>query len=599
MTDNENLLSNEKSGIFARWPVWVIFLLILLLGGFLRLIKQGQSPPGLNQDEALNAWNAYCLLKTGKDQVGVSWPIFYTRGFGGNASTLYMYFLIPFQAIWGLNIFTTRLGGEVAGIITIVLVYFVGKRLFDRQVGLMAALLLSLNPWHLQQSRWGHEATLCPLLGILPLAMLLWAYMPISDNKTQAAKPLLAGLGGVVAGICCYGYHSVRIFIPVFFLTVFLLTLPEWWRCIKTRKGVLAVAAFIFGFAVTFGPLAWQHIFHPEGISRHGLEQDRQGLFLGDAPIGTAVKNISSRYIHHFGPDFLFIHGSYYAIQSPPGCGMFHWYMLPVMLLGLIFLLRTFKSSISARVLLAFIIAYPVGDSLYLSPGITTGMHALRSAPGLCSLILLGAAGAVSGARWLKNRSQKWALIAKAVFFIAVVILNIQHFRRFYFEFNRNPYVYHVFHSDLIEACEWLKPRLNEFDAVFITTDGLNMPYVITLVTLGYDPRQWFNEPREFITAEYWEYYNHYGKMYFMYDDSFVPVLTGMLQKTAASGSTPSTSSEQASSPQDRILFVVRPGEYDFCQPVPVHRILRPDGEEALWMCKARASGEQVAPPAK
>jgi len=56
-------------------PVWVVLLLILVLGGFLGVIYFGKAPPGLNQDEAVNAWNAYCLLKTGQDQVGVRWPV--------------------------------------------------------------------------------------------------------------------------------------------------------------------------------------------------------------------------------------------------------------------------------------------------------------------------------------------------------------------------------------------------------------------------------------------------------------------------------------------------------------------------------------------
>ena len=549
-------------------PLWhstvVILLFILLLAGFLRLYNLGQSPPGLNQDEASNAWNAYCLLKTGKDQTGVSWPIFYTRGLGGNSSTLFIYYMIPFQALGGLNIFTTRLPGAVSGIFTVLLIYFVGKRLFNQQVGLMAAFLLALNPWHLQQSRWGHEATLAALLGIVPLAMMLWARMPISDNKDGPPRPVLAALAGAAAGICCYGYHAVRIFIPVFLLAIVLLTLPQWWRCIKTRKGALAIAAFIFGFIVTFGPLAWQHIFHPESISRHSLELKKEGFFLLDAPFGTAVKNVFSRYIHHFGPDFLFIRGDYSIIQSPPGCGQFHWYMLPIMILGLIFILKSFKSSLSARIVLALVIAYPVGDCLYLKPS----MHSLRSAPGLCSLILLGAAGAVITARWLWSRSRKLTLAGITVFVIAVVILNVRYFHRFYVEYNLDPEVCHVFNTDLVEACKWLKPRLKDTNAVFYTSTYMNMPYVITLVALGYDPNQWFNDPREFFTNGEWDYYTHYGKMYFIYDESFIPALA-LLQR----GFLPS-----------RIFFIIRPGELNLSQPI--YRIVNPDGIASLWICE-------------
>ncbi|MBI5865790.1 MAG: hypothetical protein HZB38_15060, partial [Planctomycetes bacterium] len=43
---------------------------ILLLAAALRLAGLTTVPPGLNQDEAANAWNAWCLLKSGHDQHG-------------------------------------------------------------------------------------------------------------------------------------------------------------------------------------------------------------------------------------------------------------------------------------------------------------------------------------------------------------------------------------------------------------------------------------------------------------------------------------------------------------------------------------------------
>ena len=62
------------------------------------------------QDEAANAWNAWCLLRTGADSAGVRWPIFHSRFLGvENSSLLFVYGLLPFQTIGGLGIWTTRL----------------------------------------------------------------------------------------------------------------------------------------------------------------------------------------------------------------------------------------------------------------------------------------------------------------------------------------------------------------------------------------------------------------------------------------------------------------------------------------------------------
>jgi 4-amino-4-deoxy-L-arabinose transferase-like glycosyltransferase len=104
--------------------VLALLVIIILLALFLRVYRLGQSPPGLSQDEAVNAWNAWCLLKTGTDQHGVSWPLFYMRAFGGNNSPFFIYAMLPFQAVGGMNILTTRLPGVCAGVMAVLLEHF-------------------------------------------------------------------------------------------------------------------------------------------------------------------------------------------------------------------------------------------------------------------------------------------------------------------------------------------------------------------------------------------------------------------------------------------------------------------------------------------
>ena len=564
MACQENLLSqenNQSTPLLRR--TWVILLLILILAAFLRLVKLGQiSPPGLNQDEAANAWSAYCLLKTGKDYFGNPWPIYYVRNLGGNSPSLYVYLLLPFQAIGGMNVYTTRLPGALGGIFTVWLIYFVGKRLFNTQTGLVAAALLAIDPWHLQQSRWGHEVTHAPLLGLAPLALMLWAGLPVSDDKTASPRPFIAAIAGALSGIGCFGYMSLRLFVPAFIFTIVLFTLPDWWRTLKSKKGALAVAAFFIAFAATFGQLAYLHIFHPEGIGRHASFQP---YWVGSVPFHSAIKELTLRYLQHFGLDFLFIRGENSPITSPPGMGQLYWYMLPLMLAGVAILLLKLKTSPSAKVLLAFVITYPVGDCL----GWFSSLSALRSVPGLCSLTLLAAVGAVGIFRWLSAKNCSSAILTTAIFTIAVFIMNIQYLPRFYGKFNRQEVTYHLYHTDLIEACEWLKPRLDDFDAIFFTTEYFNMPYVITAVALDYDPKKWFAEPREFSTEGEWDIYTRYGKMYFMYKKLFKPPADKTYYK-------------------DRTLFVIRPGEVFLGNTAYkiIHEIVRPDGKTALLICQ-------------
>jgi 4-amino-4-deoxy-L-arabinose transferase-like glycosyltransferase len=559
----------------------ILLFAILLFAAALRFYNLRTAPPGLNQDEAANAWSAYCLLKAGKDyHYRTSWPIFYVRNVGGNSSTLYVYLMMPFQAIGGLNVYTTRLPAAVGGVLAVWLTFFVGRRLFNPATALVAAALLAVDPWHLQHSRNGLESSITPLCSIVPLALLLWAGLLSGDKKmTLSPRPAAAALAGLLTGIGCFGHWEVRIFVPVFLFLVVLFTLPDCWKTIKTRKGALAVALFVLGFAVTWGSLIWQHIFHPEGIARHlSFSPDR----IDNVSFAEAFKNVALRYIQHFSPAFLFIEHDPNPFFSPPHMGYFYWYMLPLMVAGLIWLLWRFKSSVSARLLLASLLAYPVGDCLVWGGGLSI----LRSAPGVCALVLLSAVGAVDTVRWLWAKSYKAAIVAAVIFSIVVIGMNIKYLHYFYGKYSREPDVYHYFHTDLVEACEWLQPRFNDFDIVFCTANGLNMPYVISTVVLGYDPKLWFSQPRDFITIGEWDYYTRYGKMHFLYDYSTFSFLE--LQKNFAPG---------------RVLLILRPEEYtaligfeelerpdEFKLENPtehiIHKIYGPDGGEVLCLCR-------------
>jgi len=567
----------------------ILLIVIMLLAAALRFYNLRTAPPGLNQDEAANAWSAYCLLKAGKDYYyRTSWPLFYVRNVGGNSSTLYVYLMMPFQAIGGLNVYTTRLPAAAGGLLAVWLTYYVGRRLFGPATGLAAAALLAIDPWHLQHSRNGLESSITPLCSIAPLALLLWAGLLSGDkNKNPFPKPLIAALAGLLTGIGCYGHWEVRLFVPTFLFLTVLFMLPDWWKIIKTRKGALAAALFALGFAVTWGALIWQHIFHPEGIGRHSLFQRE---WIGSVPVFAAIKSIAVRYMQHFSPNFLFIERDPNPFFSPPTIGHFYRYMAPLMLAGLLWLLWRFKS-VSARVLIAFVLAYPIGDCLVWGGGLSI----LRSAPGVCALILLSAVGAVNTARWLWTKNRSVTIAAAVIFSVVVINMNLKYLHYFYGKYSREPNIYQYFHTDLVEACDWLKPRFDDFDAIYITADTFNMPYVVTAVALNYDPKKWFSEPIEFapeppagveLPCE-WDFYTRYGKMYFLYD-IYINFYISDLQKKFAPG---------------KALLIVRPDEYamlieiekmerpdEFKLENPdekiIHKIYAPDGSESLVLCR-------------
>ena len=163
----------EADSKLTAWRIPGAVVAFTLLALVLRLIFPDRSPMGLHIDEASNAWNAWCILHTLRDEHHQLLPWFYTEAFGDFRSPLFLYFLIPFQALFGLGEFSTRLPAVVTGTACVPLIYYVGRRLFSPAVGVIAAALLAVDPWHLQQSRWGHEATITPFLVLAAVAMIL------------------------------------------------------------------------------------------------------------------------------------------------------------------------------------------------------------------------------------------------------------------------------------------------------------------------------------------------------------------------------------------------------------------------------------------
>jgi 4-amino-4-deoxy-L-arabinose transferase-like glycosyltransferase len=539
---------------------------IIAVAAVLRLIALNATPPGLNQDEAVNAWNAWCLLKTGTDQTGAPWPLFSYRALGEHRSTLFLYALLPFQLLGGLNIWTTRLPAAAAALLTVALTAWVGRRMFDPATGLVAAAILAVNPTHLQMSRWGHEASITPLLCLLPLAAIFWTGLPLADRPAQPnlSRALIAGLASAA---CCYGYPAVRLFVPPVLLAVLLLTLPVWWQL---RRGRAAAFCFALGFAVLFFPLAYKHLAEPEVIGRRGR---MTWLWTPSDPLPVRARNVLNRYLGHFRFDFLFKSGDADEVAWAAGFGFLPAYLLPAQLAGLGALSLQVRRRLSARILAATVALYPAGDCLNWH----ISLHGLRSSAGLVPLLLLAALGLAHAASCLYRLRLHATLLTLASTFIVCALVSTGRFASSYVvDRPRQLAVYHGNHVDLLEAIHWLKPQLDPADRVICTQLGMNQPYLIVLTALKYSPHRWFAEPREFRTDGSWDRCVRFGNFYFLHEWERPAVMQELTQSPAI----------------PRIWLILRPGQTP--AGTPAHRIIGPDGHPALLIYRLEAP-----PPAR
>ena len=562
-------MSLPMAPIAARWRIGAL-VGILLVATVIRLVVLDQTPPAIHADEAPNAWNAYTLLKTGKDQYGVSWPVFYLRAFGDYRTASYAYAIMPFQFFGGMNVWTTRLPAAIAGVFSVLLIYCVAARLFGATVALVAAAMLALNPWHLQISRWGHEASLSPLLVLLSVATLLWANLPL-DDEDQRPRPIVAALAGVMLGASCYGYSAVRAFLPCFMIGVVGVNWRAWRKTLMSRDGIGAMGAFIAGGLILFGPLLWSHLADP-------LIGERARI-LGwvwsesDSPIEKAAK-VLVRYLDHYSLDFLFLTGDRDPALSPPeGFGLFHRYDLPLIIVGLVALIRLVKKSRAARNLLVWFLLFPIGDVLF--PHVSS--HSLRSSVGVICLVLISAFGAVQAGLWLRALGQKSLNVSATAVIALIILISQSYFFLGYFgpEFNRHKSSLIVFGADIFQAAAWLKPRLAEAAAVFITGNAAH-PDIVMLVGLEYDPLRWFREPRQLVRGPLPDgrfqdayIYLSYGKIHFLLGEESMRALNRLSQNDQP----------------DRVILIVRPGELGLERYArPVHQIRGANGQAKLWI---------------
>ena len=333
-------------------------VVILVLATILRVLWLDVIPNGFFCDEASNAYDSFSLLHTLRDQHGAFLP-FFTRSIDDYREALYAFFTIPFIQVFGLNEFAARLPAAVIGVATVWIFYYLVQELFNRQIALVAALMLAMSPWHIQFSRIAFRAILIPFL--FCLALLFFA----KSFRQSKYLPLSA----LCFAFSLYTYASARVFVPLFMLGLVII----FWRHFWIHKLETIVALVLFG--VIFVPLVifW---LSPEGMSR----ANATGL---EADLGVIFKY----YLSYFHPKFLFFSGDPITRHSPAKIGELYYFEIITVIWGLISILR--ERSKARPILLLWLLLYPL-------PGaITSPAHALRAIAGVPLFTLLSAYGLV------------------------------------------------------------------------------------------------------------------------------------------------------------------------------------------------------------
>ena len=378
-----------------------IVLFILLIALCFRVYRLGSVPPSASLDEVSVGYNAYSIAKTGADEYGTKFPLL-LRAYDDWRPALYAYLVIPFLSIFGLSVHAVRLPSVLLGMLTILLVYYLSREVFEggrvdkapwgEVVGLVGALFLAISPWHIYISRLGHEAN----LGIT--LVVGGTYFFLRWVNTKKRLPLF--LSFLFFALSLYGYQSEKIIAP---LWLGGLLIAYWQRVSKAKHlflsaGLCAALVALPMFILSLSPEGLTRFtatsvftYHPLYLStEEKLVQARSsGDIAGKAlnhPTTTSVRIFIDNYLKHFKGSWLFT-GKLIESHKVPYTGLLHWWdgILPVT--ALIFLIKR-KMKKEFALMIFFVL------SSFLPSALTTqAPQAMRSFTAVPFWLILSAIG--------------------------------------------------------------------------------------------------------------------------------------------------------------------------------------------------------------
>lgn len=404
-------------------------ILIVILGLFLRAYNLNKTPPSVNFDEAALGYNAYSILKTGKDEYGNFLPLS-LRSFNDYKPALYAYLSIPLIALMGLNETSVRLVSAIAGTVSLVFLYFfLCEFIKNKWLRLFVFAILSFEPWRLHFSRVAFETNLSASFFIAGS----WYLFKFRNWRVQKGKVLKFLLVSFLFALSAYSYHSARVAVPIF-ITLWMLDpfklifkgklIPYLNWIVKKRSFflyplVLFILFVIPVFLATNSSLVLTR-FRQENIfdryfpyaPKELVSSDNAWLNWKSHPVYYFTGLLSGHVLSYISPInigqriYHWIRGS---VQYIPGFSMFGWIECIVFLFGLFILLKNIKKANKYRFVLYWIIAGA-------APAAVTWnwFHPLRSLNIYPALEIIIALGFVGIFNWIKSVTPK--IIKRVIF---------------------------------------------------------------------------------------------------------------------------------------------------------------------------------------
>lgn len=466
---------------FLKIIILFIWFVILSLGVLLRFYKLTEIPSGLIQDEAVCAYDAYSLLKTGKDHHGAKWPITF-QTFNDWTGHSFIYQLIPLIKIVGFSEFSIRFTVAFYSLLTIVLIYFLIKEVTANiLVSLSGTLFYTLSWYSVTTSRWSIQPNTVAFFISLSLLMFFRSY----HNKHNSTIPWI--ITGLISGVTLYSYPAVEFFLPMwyFFASMCLIYFRK--KEAIREKNLLNIRLFMTILFIAFLPLIIDHLLNPQTfLIKFNMVSIKENNL---NPLLTYIYN----YFSYLLPTPLFFWRDVNPTRVIPAfgyenpvLGLFYYFGLFFLFFLEGYLKKTIPKLDQNKIILIrlFILLFPVIPALFTPSG-----NFQRTTYFIPILFLVTAIGFVMMYHTIKlvfkNRIINyifWCLI-----FVSYIYQQINFFR-IYFSPQYIGITQWYFQKGLDEVVDFTSKNEAQYKNIFIDST-INQPYIYILFYKKFDPK--------------------------------------------------------------------------------------------------------------
>jgi hypothetical protein len=211
-----------------------------------------RNPPGFYIDESSIAYNAHLVGRTGRDEHGEAWPLYF-QAFGDYKNPTYVYLLAAVFRVTGPGVTAARLLSAALGALAALLLGLLAARMTRRvEAGAVVGFSALLTPWLYECSRLVFEVAAYPAA----CALLLLALWRASTRERWNSVDTIAVASSLA--LLTYTYSIGRLLGPL---------LAAGLAFFVTRRNLARVLQTWAAYALTLVPLLVFSLRHPGALA--------------------------------------------------------------------------------------------------------------------------------------------------------------------------------------------------------------------------------------------------------------------------------------------------------------------------------------------